>query len=72
MRECRRSACSPTIERSRHDRTASTAQNECVEVNTGAGAVIGFRDSKDTAAGTIAVTAGPFTDFASALGAGEL
>ncbi|MFF5505826.1 DUF397 domain-containing protein [Streptomyces roseolus] len=52
--------------------TASAAQNECVEVNTGTGAVIGLRDSKDTAAGTIAVTVGPFTDFVSALGAGEL
>ncbi|MFD6249374.1 DUF397 domain-containing protein [Streptomyces roseolus] len=52
--------------------TASAAQNECVEVNTGAGAVVGFRDSKDVAVGAVAVAAGPFAEFVAALGAGEL
>ncbi|MFD4370009.1 DUF397 domain-containing protein [Streptomyces sp. NPDC058486] len=52
--------------------TASAAQNECVEVNAGSGAVIGLRDSKDVTVGTVAVAAPAFADFVSALGTGAL
>ncbi|MEV7535447.1 DUF397 domain-containing protein [Streptomyces hydrogenans] len=52
--------------------SASAAQNECVEVNAGRGVVVGLRDSKNVSVGTIAVNAGSFTAFVSALGAGRL